>query len=43
MDFTAARELVKVATGGPELDGIVVDTPGTEVGVFLESEIERKP
>jgi hypothetical protein len=27
MEATSAGELVKVATGGPELDGIVFDTP----------------
>jgi hypothetical protein len=36
VESTAAGELVKVATGGPELDGIVFDTPSaTKVVVAM--------
>jgi hypothetical protein len=43
MDATSVGELVKVATGGPELDGIVFDTPSRSKAVVAVMDPSRGP
>src|SRR3954449_7588634 len=43
MDSILAGELVKVATGGPELDGIVFDTPSRSKVVVAVIDPDRGP
>jgi hypothetical protein len=43
MDSTAAGGLVKVATGGPEIDGIVFDTPSATKVVVAVIDPGRGP
>jgi hypothetical protein len=43
MDSTGAGELVKVADGGPELDGIVFDTPSSTKVVVAIVDRARGP
>jgi hypothetical protein len=43
MYSTSARELVKVASGGPELDGIVFDTPSRSKVVVAVVDPGRGP
>jgi hypothetical protein len=43
MEATAAGELVKVADGGPELDGIVFDTPSRSKAVVAVVDPARGP
>jgi hypothetical protein len=43
MDQTGAGELVKVAAGGPELDGIVFDTPSRTKVVVAVVDAGRGP
>jgi hypothetical protein len=43
MESTAVGELVKVATGGPEVDGIVFDTPSATKVVVAVVDPGRGP
>jgi hypothetical protein len=43
MEHTSAGELVKVASGGPQLDGIVFDTPSRTKVVVAVVERGRGP
>jgi hypothetical protein len=43
MDAASPGELVKVATGGPELDGIVFDTPSRSKVVVAVVDASRGP
>lgn len=43
MELTSAGELVKVAGGGPELDGIVFDTPSRSKVVVAVVDPARGP
>ena len=43
MDSTGAGDLVKVATGGPEVDGIVFDTPSAHKAVVAIVDPARGP
>jgi hypothetical protein len=43
MDSTSAGELVKVAAGGPELDGIVFDVPSRSKVVVAVVDPKRGP
>jgi hypothetical protein len=43
MESTSAGELVKVAGGGPELDGIVFDTPSSSKVVVAVVDPARGP
>jgi hypothetical protein len=43
MEPTSAGELVKVASGGPELDGIVFDTPSRSKVVVAVVDTGRGP
>jgi len=43
MESTSAGELVKVASGGPELDGIVFDTPSRSKVVVAVVDPGRGP
>src|SRR5436305_638335 len=43
MDSISAGELVKVASGGPELDGIVFDTPSSSKIVVAVVDAARGP
>jgi hypothetical protein len=43
MEPPLAEQLVKVATGGPELDGIVVDTPSRSKVVVAVVDASRGP
>ncbi len=43
MEQTSAGELVKVAGGGPELDGIVFDTPSRSKVVVAVMDAARGP
>jgi hypothetical protein len=43
MDATSAGELVRVADGGPELDGIVFDTPSSSKVIVAVVEPGRGP
>lgn len=43
MESTTAGDLVKVATGGPELDGIVFDVPSHNKVVVAIIDRERGP
>jgi len=43
MESTSAGELVKVASGGPELDGIVFDTPSRSKVVVAVVDRGRGP
>ena len=43
MELTSVGELVKVADGGPELDGIVFDTPSSSKVVVAVMDPSRGP
>jgi len=43
MDTTTAGQLVKVATGGPQLDGIIFDTPSHSKVVVAVVDRARGP
>lgn len=43
MDSTGAGDLVKVTTGGPEVDGIVFDTPSANKAVVAIVDAARGP
>jgi hypothetical protein len=43
MESTRAGELVRVASGGPEIDGIVFDTPGNSKVVVAVVDPVRGP
>jgi hypothetical protein len=43
MDATHTGELVKVATGGPEIDGIVFDTPSRSKVIVAVVDAKRGP
>jgi hypothetical protein len=43
MEPTSAGELVKVATGGPEIDGIVFDVPSSSKVVVAVMDRDRGP